>query len=146
MTSFSENFGETSSNVNDTDRGKLPQKFKTRTYTNKILATSDYYLQNQCLEFRLRCLNKVIHQINRNWRVSSFSKFYRKIWVSFCLIILKPTKRTKIPLKTIQVIIKNILARLRNQSIFIRQPLEILYVLITFLLKQVFWRIKNFFW
>ena len=32
-----------------------------------------------------RCLNKVIHQADRIWTVFSFSNFYGKIRVSFCL-------------------------------------------------------------
>ena len=86
MTSFSEDFGETSSNVNDTHREKLQEQLKTKICINRILATSDYCLQNQCLLFRLRCFNKVIHQINRKLAVTySFKKFYGKIWVGFCL-------------------------------------------------------------
>ena len=34
---------------------------------------------------KYRCLKKVIHQIDKNWTVAPFSKFYGKIWVNFCL-------------------------------------------------------------
>ena len=31
-----------------------------------------------------RCLNKIIHQIESEWTVASFSNFCGKIWVGFC--------------------------------------------------------------
>ena len=51
--------------------------------TNESFITPRSFNYKQC-----KCLNKVIHQIDRKCTVvsyPSFNKFYGKIWVGFCL-------------------------------------------------------------
>ena len=84
---------------NDTHREKLCHtQFSPRIYWNRSLALLTFFTITQLIEFyKFHCyilksirFKKVIHQIDRKWKVAPFSNFCGKIWVGFCLNIGKP--------------------------------------------------------
>ena len=99
-----------------------------------------------------RCLNKMIHRVDRKMMAASLNKFYGIMWDSFCLniektlprkdLILKPIERSSDPLKN-GLVISEIALRLRDWHVFIWQSLAILNVFNTLTLKQVFCKTKT---
>ena len=94
-----------------------------------------------------------LYQIARKWMVAPFTKFYGKIWVSFCLStekrfvledILRSRERAWILVKTVLGIFK-VALHLRDRHVFMWRPLEILDVFTTLYLKLSFWKTKTFF-
>ena len=86
--------------------------------------------------------------------VASFSNFYGKTWVSFCLNIRKQfflefsfysqQKEHSFFYKTVLGIFKTALC-LRDRYVFMWQSVKVSNVLNTLTLKQIFWKTKTFF-
>ena len=81
--------------LNDTHRKKLCfTQFNEMIYWNRTLAVSDFFhafiqsinsIHTMSNIKEYRCLNKVIHQIDRNWAVLPFNNFYAKLKLVFVL-------------------------------------------------------------
>ena len=88
------------------------------------------------------------------WMVASFSNFYCKTWVSFCINIRKrlflefsfwsQQKEHSFFEKPVLEIFK-IALRLRDQHVFMWQSVKVSNVFNTLTLRQIFWKKKTFF-
>ena len=95
-------------------------------------------------------MKKAIHHIDRKWTVALFSKYYNKVWGSFCLsirktlflkgLILKPKERAYVLLKSSTRGFQNTCWHL-----FMWQSLEVLVVFNALTLKQIFWKKQKLF-